>query len=300
MKKYLKKIPPLNCIIYRSFFRSIKTEGFYMKKILKGTVIFAACVTLAACGMSSPQDITVQSITEPAVTVQTVGKVPTVTAAVTENTDHWTEPAAVEGTSALEAPDDTYNNGAETLAGMTFPEETDEWEYADIIRDLFYQGLPVYTEYFDDSGAYYRQGNDSYSKCDECYKKLLTERFLDDPEAFELFGGAFFCGGCMHMMITDWERLDDIFDDTLAKLNSGCVRSCNYSYTYLVDVMSVARQNEKATGHFINLESNCVEIYGDFTDEDKENIFAALEAAGLDTEAVEIMVADEIPVANPC
>ncbi|MDE6132621.1 MAG: hypothetical protein K2G04_04505, partial [Oscillospiraceae bacterium] len=52
IKKYLKKIAVLNCIIYRNIFREkkYKTEEFYMKNIFKGTIIFAVCLTLAACG----------------------------------------------------------------------------------------------------------------------------------------------------------------------------------------------------------------------------------------------------------
>ena len=273
-----------------------------MKNILKGTIIFAVCLTLAACGTSSPQDITIQSITEPMTTMQTVGNVLEVTAVAESTigtvrvtgTEDWVEPVATE-------PDDP-NAGLETEAytGVTFPETMDDWVHSYIIRDLFYQELPVYTEHFDDSGAYYENGNNSYSKCNESYKKLLVERFLDDPEAFEFFGGAFFCDGYMHLMITDWERLDDIFGDPLAKLNSVHVRSCNYSYTYLLEVWETVQQNEKVTGHLINAGKNCVEIYGAFTDEDKENTLAALEAAGLDPEALEIMVVDEIPAANPC
>lgn len=258
-----------------------------MKNILKGIVIFAVCLTISACGTSSPQDITIQSITEPMTTMQTVRQVPE-TEVVAENTDNWTEPAATE------VPDDTYNNGAETLAGMTFPEEIDDWIHAYIIRDLFYQGPPVY--YLSKYGT----GFSDYDDCYECYKKLLVEKFLDYPDNFNLFGGAYWCDGWLFLRITDYSKKDDIFSDFFDDLESVEITSCKYSYSYLVDVMGVARQNEKATGDFINLESNCVEIYGVFTDEDKENIFAALEAAGLDPEAVEIMVVDENPVVNPC
>ena len=265
-----------------------------MKNILKGTIIFAVCLTLAACGTGSPQDITVQSITEPMVTMQTVGNVPEVTA-VTESTlvtvratgtEEWVEPVATE-------PNDTYNNSAETLAGMMFPETMVDREQSYIIQDLFYQGLPDY------SWSEHEKGFSDYDECYECYKKLLVEKFLDDPDAFELFGGAYWCNGWLFLRITDYSKKDDIFSDIFDNLESVEVTECKYSYSDLLDVWETVQQNEKAAGHLINVENNCVEVLGAFTDEDKENILADLEAAGFDADAVVIDVIDAT-VMNPC
>lgn len=264
-----------------------------MKNILKGTIIFAVCLTLAACGTGSPREITVQSITEPMITMQTVGKVPetevtesTVGTVRVTGTEDWVEPVATE-------PDDP-NAGSETEAytGVTFPETMDDWEHSYIIQDLFYQELPVY-HWSDDEMDF-----SDYNECNEYYKKLLVEKFLDYPDNFNLFGGAYWCEGRMFLMITDNSKRDELFPN-IEKIASVEVVNCKYSYPYLLDVWHVAQQNEKMTGHLINRENNCVEVYGAFTDEDKENIFAALEAAGLDREAVEIMAAD-VSVANPC
>lgn len=112
-----------------------------MKSILKGTIIFSACLTLAACGTGSPREITVQSITEPIVTQQTVN-VPEVTTAseTTESTvgtvlvENWEEPVATE-------PDDP-NAGAETVyTGVTLPNAVDADVPSSVIVELFQKGL---------------------------------------------------------------------------------------------------------------------------------------------------------------
>lgn len=266
-----------------------------MKRIFKSTIIFAVCLTLAACGTGSPRDITVQSITEPIVTQQTVN-VPETTA-VTESsagtvrvtgTEDWVEPAATE-------PDDP-NAGVpvESLTGTTFPGVIDDWEHAYIIEDIFYMGLPVYhwSENEPDS---------NYTECEEYYKKLLVEVFLDYPDNFSFFGGAYWRDGRMVLMLTDVGKKDELFPD-LEDIENAEVVSCKYSYPYLIDVGIIAGQNEKVKTHLINAENNRFEIYGEFTDEDKENIAAEIEAAGYDPDAVEFIFAfvEEVPTANPC
>ncbi len=291
-----------------------------MKNILKGTIIFAVCLTLAACGTGSPQEITVQSITEPMTTMQTVGNVPEVTSAVTENTDNWTEPAAAEEPddwTELAMTDGTDNTNdpafdppmqeipVHTVETVTFPKTIEDWVYADIIEDLFDEGLTstaIHGSIFE-NGSYYNNGISDYDECNICYKKLLLEKFLDCPENFELFGGAFFCDGWFHLLITDWEKKDDIFGDPLAKIQNVSVASCDYSYSYLLDVLGAVidteiTYEEGLTSYGIEISEN--RVYATvLTEEVREKVLAAVESAGLDTNAVNAIVCDYV-IAKPC
>ena len=268
-----------------------------MKNILKGTIIFAVCLTLAACGTGSPQDITVQSITEPMTTMQTVGNVPEVTA-VTESTigtvrvtgtEDWVEPVATE-------PDDP-NAGLETEAytGVTLPDFMDGDIQSSVIVDLFYKELPEYP------WTDYEAGFSDYAECNECYKKLLVEKLYNGREEFfEFFGGAYFSDGRLFLRITDVGKKDEIFSDCFDGLESVDVVSCKYSYFDLRDIWDIVMKNEHVKGHIIDTEKNNVWVSGTFTDEDRENILADLEAAGFDSDAVELTFEEDCPVMNPC
>lgn len=269
-----------------------------MKNIFKGAIFLAACLALAGCGTNNYGEMTIQSINEPAATQQTVGQ-PVVTA-VAETTLGTVKASGTEGwfeTVATEPGDS--EPVTEAYTGVTFPETMDDREQSYIIERLFYIDLPEYIEHFDDSGANYENGRDNYSKCNEIYKKFLTERLLDDPDAFEVFGGAYWCDGYMHMLITDWEKTDDVFVTVLAELNNGNVKSCDYSYYDLHRVRETVMQNEKVNLHFINVGKNRVEVGGEFTEEDIEKLRADIEAAGLDPNAAEFSFVEDCPVVNP-
>lgn len=260
-----------------------------MKKIYTG-IILTAGLFLTAC-QNNMQDITIQSITEPIVTQQTVWNVPEVTNSTVgtvfvTGTEDWVESVATE-------PDDP-NAGVpvEELTGITFPEVIDDWEHAYIIQDMFYQGLPVYHWSNNESDS-------NFTECDEYYKKLLVEIFLDYPDNFSFFGGAYWCDGRMFLMLTDISKKDELFTD-IEDIENVEVVSCKYSYPYLLDVWHIAVQNEKVKSHLINRETNRVEVYGEFTDEDKENIIAEVKAAGYDSDVVEIFFEEDAPTANPC
>lgn len=267
-----------------------------MKNIFKGTIIFGVCLTLAACGTESPQDITVQSINEPVATQQTVGQPVVTTVADTtlgtvnaSGTEGWEETVATE-------PGDC-EPVAEAYTGVTFPETMDDWEHAYLIEDMFYTGLPVYP-WLENGGS--GTGLSDYDECDQCYKRLLVEKFLDYPDNFSLFGGAYWSDGRLVLRITDYSKRDDIFSDIFDGLESVDVEECTYSYSYLLEVRGAALQNEKVKTHLINVRNNRVEVGGEFTEEDTEKICADLEAAGLDPNAAEFSVREAVPVANPC
>lgn len=290
-----------------------------MKNILKGTIIFAVCLTLAACGTVNPQEITVQSITEPMITMQTVRNFPVTE--ITENTDNWTEPAAAEEHDEWEVPvetDDTDNtNGSvldptmqeipvHTVETVTFPEVIDDWVHAYIIRDLFDEGLTATATHgsiCSNGNNYSRSGVSDYDECNICYKKLLLEKFLDYPDNFELFGGAFFCDGWFHLFITDLERKDDIFGEPLAKIQNISVTSCDYSYSYLLDVLGAVIDTEITyekglTSYGIEISEN--RVYATvLTEEVREQVLAAVENSGFDKNAVNAIVCDYV-IAKPC
>lgn len=262
-----------------------------MKRIFKSTIIFAVCLTLAACGTGSPRDITVQSITEPIVTQQTVN-VPEVTE-VAENTvgtvlvENWEEPVATE----LDDP----GAGIETEAytGVTLPDAVDADIASSVIVELFQKGLL-------EASTDYEAGENSYDECNECYKKLLVEKLYSGRGEFcEFFGGAYFDDGNLFLRITDTDKREELFSDCFDGLAIEVI-SCKYSYMDLWEIHYIAEQNENVNWHLIDAHKNCVELYGEFTDEDKENITAEIEAAGYASDAVEFIFRENVSTANPC
>lgn len=264
-------------------------EGIFMKKIYTG-IILTAGLFLTAC-QNNMQEITVQSITEPIVTQQTVRNVPEVTA-VAENTvgtvlvGDWEEPAATE-------PDDP-NAGAETAyTGVTLPDAVDADIASSVIVELFQKGLLLST-------TSYEAGFNDYDECNECYKKLLVEKLYSGREEFcEFFGGAYFDDGNLFLRITDTDKQEEIFSDCFDGLAIEVI-SCKYSYMDLWEIHYIAEQNENVNWHLIDAHKNCVELYGEFTDEDKENIIAEIEAAGYASDAVEFIFRENVSTANPC
>lgn len=265
-----------------------------MKNFLKGTIISAICLTLAACGTGSPQDITIQSITEPMTTMQTVVNVPEVTA-VTESTvgtvrvtgtEDWVEPVATE-------PDDpSAGTVTEVYTGVTLPDFVDDDIPSSFIVDLFYKELPEY------SWTDYEAGESTYAECNECYKKLLVEKLHNGREEFfEFFGGAYFSDGWLQVKITDYGSRDEVFGDFFDSLESVNIGSCKYSYSYLLEVRGVIQQAQAGTST-VDIEKNCVEVVVS-TESAAEFVRNAVKNAELDLEAVHIEVGDYV-IANPC
>lgn len=269
-----------------------------MKKIYTG-IILTAGLFLTAC-QNNMQDITIQSITEPIVTQQTVWNVPEVTEVTgstvgtvrVTNTDNWTEPVETE-------PDDP-GAGLETEAytGVTLPDTVDGDMASSVIVDLFRKELPDYS--WTDSD--YEAGENDYYECNECYKKFLVEKLYDGREEFcEFFGGAYWGDGRLFLGITDVSKQDEIFSDCFDGLESVEILSCKYSYLDLYDVYYIVMKNEKVNSYWINIETNHVEVGGELSDEDKENILAELEAAGYGSDAVEFFfMGDSAVIAEPC
>ena len=270
-----------------------------MKNIFKGTIIFAVCLTLAACGTGA-REITVQSITEPMTTVQTVGNVPEVTA-FNENTDNWTEPAAAEpddGEVLIETDDTDNDNNMDiydengVVTGVTFPEVIDDWVHAYMVRDLFYDGVQQVTPR-DTCGTF----AGDFDEMNYRFREFVVEKFLDYPENFEPFGGAYWQDGYLHLKITDLDR-QDIFSDFVDN-EYVIIETCKYSYSELWLIESMVKETNATVLCGIKMNDNVV-YAGVFTWKDSEKILTAVEAAGLDTEAVEIVADDEIPATNPC
>ncbi|MCM1329958.1 MAG: hypothetical protein NC253_11015 [Ruminococcus sp.] len=260
-----------------------------MKNILKSTAIFAACLALTACG-DGYGETPVQSITEPPAVQQTVQRTveqtETTAGTVKSFPDDWEE------TVAAEAGDP--ETVTEAYTGVTFPETMDDWEHAYVIKDLFFIGLQ------DLSYAAAEPGSSDYHECEECYKRLLVEKFLDYPDNFGYFGGAYWSGGRLVLKITDLSKSEEIFADFFDGLESVDIEGCDYSYQNLADVHKTVEGNEKVNLHFINVEKNRVEVGGELTEDDVEEIRAELENAGLDPNAAEFSFSEDCPVANPC
>ncbi|MDE6132188.1 MAG: hypothetical protein K2G04_02245, partial [Oscillospiraceae bacterium] len=239
-------------------------------------------------------EITVQSITEPMTTVQTVGNVPEVTkntvgTVLVTGTEDWVVPVETE-------PDDP-GAGLETEAytGVTLPDGVDDDIPSSVIVDLFRKELP-------ESWTDYEAGESTYVECNECYKKLLVEKLYEGREEFcEFFGGAYWGDGWLFLILTDVSKQDEIFSDCFDGLESVEILSCKYSYSDLYDVYYIVMKNEKVNSYWINIENNCVEVGGELADEDKKNILADLEAAGYGSDVVEFFFMEDIAViANPC
>lgn len=266
-----------------------------MKKIYTG-IILTAGLFLTAC-QNNMQDITIQSITEPIVTQQTVRNVPEVTnstvgTVLVTGTEDWTEPAATE-------PDDP-NAGmvTEAYTGVTLPDAVDGDIASSVIVDLFRKELHDYSW----TDSVYEAGESDYDECNECYKKFLVEKLYDGREEFgEFFGGAYWGNGRLFLRITDVSKQDEIFSDCFDGLESVEILSCKYSYLDLYDVYYIVMENKKVNTYWINIETNSVKVGGELSDEDKENILAELEAAGYGSDAVEFFfMGDSAVIAEPC
>lgn len=271
-----------------------------MKKIYTG-IILTAGLFLTAC-QNNMQDITIQSITEPIVTQQTVWNVPEVTTAVeaTENTDDWTELAVTDGTDNTNPPEfdpPMQEIQTTTLEDVTLPDAIDGCMHSTWVEYMFNNELPTHAP------DKYKAGESDYDECNVCYKKLLAERLINHCDRVELFGGAYFCNGRLQLKITDYNSRDEVFGDIFDGLESVNISSCYYSYSYLLDVQSAViateiTYEEGLTGYGIGIKENRVYVTVS-TEEIKEQVLFAVEKAGFDTDAVNIGVIDYV-IADPC
>ena len=163
------------------------------------------------------------------------------------------------------------------------------------INDLREKGLKGTS--LDNSYEWPKGDRDFFSEAQTKYLQLL-DIFSDNYEQFEIFGGAYFQNGYLNVLITDIKNTDIL--DSIDKENV-IVRECRFSYSYLVHIEDFIK-TVSAEGGDVNSGSVLILKNSVFVtvsnDTVKSEIYEAIEAKGLDTEAAEIIVSDSV-VANP-
>lgn len=168
---------------------------------------------------------------------------------------------------------------------------------ADGIKALTENGLSVCSP--DESYDWAVGEKDFYAEASEKYMQLL-ESFADFPEKYEIFGGAFFQNGYLHLLITDKERSNE-FLDTVGN-EDVIVKECRYSYQYLRQVYdfigSFELNSENGPTSYILSENKNRVLVTVLSENAKAYMYTAVGNAGFDSSAVEITAADYV-WANP-
>ena len=140
---------------------------------------------------------------------------------------------------------------------------------------------------------------DFYEEASTKYTKLLGE-FLDFPEKYEKFGGAFVQNGYLHLLITDKEYSDDFLE--IVGNENVIIAECSYSYSYLDQVYefisSFELDSENGPTSYILSENKNRVLVTVLSEDVKSDMYSAIEKEGFDKSSVDIIVADYV-FANP-
>lgn len=267
-----------------------------MKKFLMSTAALAVCIGLTACnsGGGGAAGVTgIQSITAPEVTQQTVAQTVPQTAAesaekpvqteknvqttaktvqteepvqTTAEPDYWTEPD--------DEPDEPE---------VTLPDAIQDCEHSTMVTHMFYDGLPICGR----SGC--EAGFSGYDECNECYKRLLAESLVNQCDRTVLFGGAYYCDGRLHLMITDLGKCDELFGDFFDDLESVTIESCKYSRYDLMNVIyEIWTIDDTASCEIVEWENRVTVTV--LSEEAADAVLEAAENAGCGSDAVLIEI----------
>lgn len=174
---------------------------------------------------------------------------------------------------------------------------SEENTYADEIKELMEMDLMVISP--DGSYDSLDGDRDFYAEAQSKYSDLLNS-FIDLPSNYELFGGAYFQNGYLHIMVTDMDR-SEFIPDTIGNENI-IVKECDFSYSYLeqvkhyIDFLDLERENG-LNSYIVSIVDNAVLITVS-NDDAKAYLYDVIEEGGYDISSVEISVTDAV-VANP-
>jgi len=238
-----------------------------MKKSQIITVLWAVCFLLTAC-----------SHTENTVTEQT---------AISES--HSLPETTVQGTVDNEPTSEAIEQTPQNVS--------EENAYADEINELMEMDLMAASP--DSSYGSPDGDKDFYAEAQSKYSELLNS-FIDLPSNYELFGGAYFQNGYLHIMVTDMDS-SEFIPDTIGNENI-IVKECDFSYSYLeqvknyIDSLALGRENV-LNSYIVSIVDNAVLITVS-TDDAKAYLYDMIEEGGYDKGSVEISVTDSV-IANP-
>lgn len=174
---------------------------------------------------------------------------------------------------------------------------SEENTYVDEINELMEMDLMVIIP--DSSYESLDGDKDFYAEAQSKYSDILNS-FIDSPSNYELFGGAYFQNGYLHIMVTDMDKSEFILD-TIGNENI-IVKACDFSYSYLeqvkhyVDSLALGRENG-LNSYIVSIFDNAV-IITVSNDDVKAYLYDIIEEGGYDIKSVEISVTDSV-AANP-
>lgn len=196
-----------------------------------------------------------------------------------------------------EANSQTSTNVENEIPSETTLKNENENDYIDEIKTLMEKDLPSYSP--DESCDFAVGDKDFVSEASTKYA-ILLENFLDFPEKYEMFGGAFVQNGYLHLLITDKEYSDDFLE--VVGNENVIVDQCSYSYSYLNQIYefisSFELDRENGLTSYILSENKNQVIVTVLSEDVKSDMYSAIDKAGFDESAVEIIVADYV-YANP-
>lgn len=244
-----------------------------MKKNQIITVLSAVCFFLTACYHT-------ESITTEQTTISESQSLPE-TAVI--------QSSAVQSTIGNELASETDI--------QTLQSTLEENIYVDEINELMKMNLMVISP--DSSYDSLDGGKDFYAQAQSKYSDILNS-FIDFPSNYELFGGAYFQNGYLHIMVTDMDR-SEFIPETIGNENI-IIKECDFSYSYLeqvkhyIDSLALGRENV-LNSYIVSIVNNAVLITVS-TDDAKAYLYDIIEEGGYDKGSVEISVTDSV-VANP-
>lgn len=258
-----------------------------MKKFLMSTAALAVCIGLTACnsGEGGAAGVTgIQSITAPEVIQQTVAQTVPQTAAESAEKPVQTEKnvqTTEEPAQTTAEPD--YWTEPDDEPEVTLPDAIQDCEHSTMVTHMFYDGLPI----CDQGGC--EAGFSGYDECNECYKRLLAESLVNQCDKTVLFGGAYYCDGRLHLMITDLGKCDELFGDFFDDLESVTIESCKYSRYDLMNVIyEVRTADDTASCEIVEWENRVAVTV--LSEEAADAVLEAVENAGCDYDAVLIEI----------
>lgn len=253
-----------------------------MNRLKYVVITLLTCLLLTSCGTDETQISEITSET------------PIQSSISNSEISPFTENKSIQDTKTETTFQTLISSESETSPDLEYPNGND---YIDEINALMKNELLSCAP--DESYDLAVGDKDFYEEASTKYAKLLGE-FLDFPEKYEKFGGAFVQNGYLHLLITDKEYSDNFLE--IVGNENVIIAECSYSYSYLNQVYefisSFELDSENGSTSYILSENKNRVLVTVLSEDVKSDIYSAIEKEGFDKSAVDIIVADYV-FANP-
>ncbi len=252
------------------------------------TVLSAVCFLLTACNHTESTATEQTTISETQSQLETT---------IIQSTPVQT-PVSNEPPSETNTQTEKEEHSESKTIEQTSQSVSEENIYVDEINELMKMDLMAISP--DSSYEWPADGDkDFYTEAQSKYSNILKS-FIDCPSNYELFGGAYFQNGYLHVMVTDMDKSEFILD-TIGNENI-IVKECNFSYSYLEQVKKYIasldlKQEDGLNSYTVSIVKNNV-IITVSNDDVKTYLYDIIEESGYNKDSVEINVTDAV-VANP-